>query len=126
MGIPRAQVEHLLKGKLPVKAKKRHKYGVAPKAERTFDGHVFHSKKEKNRFYYLNSLRIAGVIRCLVCQPMIRLPGGVKYYADFAYECIKFSKWEMVIEDCKGFKTEAYRLKKKQVEAIYGIKILET
>jgi hypothetical protein len=61
------------------------------------------------------------------------LDGRIKvgtYRADFAYEQQGLSaseneRWRRVIEDVKGFKTPVYRLKKKMVEAIYGITIRE-
>jgi len=43
------------------------------------------------------------------------------YFADFRY-C---RQGESVVEDVKGVKTAVYRLKKKMVEAQYGIKIVE-
>ena len=49
-----------------------------------------------------------------------------KYHADFQY--YDFDKREFIVEDVKGgsaTKTEAYRLRKKLVEAIYNIEIVE-
>lgn len=59
------------------------------------------------------------------------------YRGDFAYEeryevpqrkhaLLPTVKWRAVTEDVKGFKTPVYRLKKKMVEAQYGIKVRET
>jgi len=47
------------------------------------------------------------------------------YYADFTYNDNRKNK-ELVVEDTKGVKTEAYRIKKKLMFQIYGIKIKET
>jgi hypothetical protein len=43
------------------------------------------------------------------------------YVADFKY----LENGKEVVEDVKGFKTPVYKLKKKLVEAIYGIEIIE-
>jgi hypothetical protein len=49
------------------------------------------------------------------------------YIADFVYdEKDKNGEWLRIIEDAKGMKTDVYRLKKKMVEATYGIQIRET
>lgn len=45
------------------------------------------------------------------------------YVADFKY---LDDKGNEVIEDVKGVKTPVYKLKKKLVEALYPIKIIET
>jgi hypothetical protein len=52
------------------------------------------------------------------------------YVADFRYQerMLKDSEnnhWRVVVEDVKGVKTPVYRLKKKLVEAQYGIEIRE-
>jgi hypothetical protein len=46
------------------------------------------------------------------------------YIADFQYHDADLGK--MVVEDCKGCKTEVYRIKKKLMLYIHNIKILET
>ena len=43
------------------------------------------------------------------------------YFADFVY----YQNGEMVVEDTKGYKTEAYRIKRKLMLYIHGIKIKE-
>ena len=43
------------------------------------------------------------------------------YFADAVYE----ENGQKVIEDCKGYKTEIYRLKKKLMLKVYGIRIRE-
>lgn len=109
--------------------KKRHKYGVCPKEERTYDGIVFDSKKEMTRWIELRAMQQAGVIREL--QRQFRLPLFVKaefigdYIADFRY--VEGTK--AIYEDTKGgkaTKTPLYRWKKKHVYAQYGIQIRET
>jgi len=106
---------------------RKSKYG-AVKTE--VDGNVFDSKKEAKRYLVLKAMLQAGEIRELELQPKFDLiVNGVKvgkYVADFQYYLKHPSSWEAVVEDCKGMKTPVYRLKKKIVEAIYGITILET
>lgn len=83
----------------------------------TADG--YHSKREKRRAIELELLLKAGKIKDLRYQiPYILLPSftfngkkyrEIKYIADFTY----FQDGKIIIEDCKGFKTETYRIKKK-------------
>lgn len=95
----------------------------------SFDGIEFDSTKEARRYQDLVLMQKAGQIRELRRQvPFEVTLNGVhicKWIADFVYhentyECPR------VVEDCKGFKTDIYRLKKKLVEAKHGFKILET
>lgn len=92
----------------------------------TVDGLVFASRKEAQHYRDLKLLERAGKISGLELQPAFTIAiNGIKcfvYKADFAYQ----EDGERVIVDCKGFKTPMYRLKKKCVEAAYGIKIKET
>ncbi len=110
-----------------------HKYHAIPTV---IDGIRFASKKEARRYQELKLLEKAGEIWELELQPkfpLIVMPlnqthAALKvgeYRADFAYYD-KRRRSHKTIEDCKGVKTETYRLKKKMVEAIYGIQILET
>lgn len=90
------------------------------------DGFVFDSKREANRYLELKLLEAAGEIQDLILQPCfeLRVQGGKvvgKYFADFKYR----TGMKVVIEDAKGCRTDVYRLKKKIVEAVYGIKIVE-
>lgn len=117
-----------------------HKYGAKPT---TIDGIRFASKKEAKRFGELKLLLLAGEIRELQLQPEFPLqvpalhrmsyPNGELvlagvgcYRADFSYEERTGRTWQSVVEDVKGMKTPVYRLKKKMVEAAYGIAIRET
>lgn len=87
------------------------------------------SKKEAARCDELRLLERGGEIVGLINQPAFPLiVNGVKvgkYTADFSY--IDARTGASVVEDSKGFsKGEAYRLRKKIVEACHGIKITET
>jgi hypothetical protein len=100
-------------------------------AKRTVvDGITFASKKEAKRYGELKLLERGGRILGLELQPAfdLRAKGGGKvgvYRADFAYheKVVGGTRW--VVEDVKGFKTPVYRLKKKHLEAQYGIQITE-
>lgn len=87
----------------------------------------FASKREAARFQELQLLQAGGEITDLKVQPGFRLEVNgdliCTYKADFAY---RDKQGLPVTEDCKGFKTPVYRLKKKLMKACYGIAILET
>lgn len=90
------------------------------------DNILFDSKREANRYLVLKSMQQAGEIQDLILQPSfdLKVDGGIvvgKYFADFKYRV----GMKVVIEDAKGVRTDVYRLKKKIVEAVYKIKIIE-
>ncbi len=114
----------------------------------TVDGITFDSKKEAGRYQQLKLLERAGEISGLLLQvkyvliPAQREPcndiytSGAKkgcfkpgkllekecsYVADFVY--IRGGK--TVVEDTKGFRTEAYKIKRKLMLHIHGIRIKE-
>lgn len=94
----------------------RNKYG-AKKTE--VDGIVFDSKAEARRWGELKLLARAGEIFELNRQvPYSLMVNGAKvgvYRADFVY----VDRGEnVVIEDCKGFKTPEYKLKAKIMAAM--------
>lgn len=104
-----------------------HKYGAKPTE---VDGLRFDSKREAARYSALQLLVRAGEIVDLEVQPtypiIIADPQGMPvivaaYRADFRYRRGR----DVVVEDVKGVRTPLYRLKKKLVEALYGIKITE-
>jgi hypothetical protein len=92
------------------------------------DGITFDSKREAARYSTLKLLQRAGHIRDLELQPVFPIViNGVKickYKADFQYFDITAGK--QIVEDCKGFATREYKLKKKLVRAVFGVEIVET
>lgn len=97
------------------------------RAKRTEVGGItFASQKEARRYQELKLLERAGKVRDLRLQPKFQLLVGSTsigaYIGDFEYLT---DYGEVVVEDVKGFKTPVYRLKKKHVEAQYGISIRE-
>lgn len=110
---------------------RRHKYGAQPT---TVDGVRFASKREASRYQELKLMERAGAIKELTLQPVYPLhvpeKGRVgvyvtvgKYIGDFRYR--EGPNGLLVLEDVKGVKTAVYRLKKRMVEAQYGIRITE-
>ena len=112
-------------------------------------GENFDSRKEYQRYTELKILEKAGEIRDLQRQvPYIIIPeyrepdiigpkGGrrkgrliesaTKYYADFVYfEKNREGSWDLVVEDCKGMRTDTYKLKRKLMLQVHGIRIRET
>lgn len=97
----------------------KHKFRA--KATET-DGIKFSSQKEAKRYSNLKTLQTVGEVVFFLRQVPFYLPGGVKYICDFL---IFWTNGTVTIEDVKGFKTESYKAKKKMVEALYPIEILE-
>jgi hypothetical protein len=90
------------------------------------DGIVFHSQKEARRYEELKLNQQAGAIANLRTQVKYSLDVNRKrialYVADFVY----LENGKEIIEDVKGMRTPVYQIKKKLMNAIYGIEILET
>jgi len=97
----------------------RHKFN----AVRTeVDGISFASKKEAHYYAQLCLARKAGDLLFFLRQVPFHLPGGIRYVCDFA----EFWKTgEVRFTDTKGYKTSEYKAKKKMVEALYPVSILE-
>ncbi len=83
------------------------------------DNLLFDSKREAKRYGELKLLERAGQIRNLELQPVFPLiVNGTKvceYRADFVY----FEGERRIIEDSKGFRTPAYKLKRRLLLAVY-------
>ena len=92
------------------------------------DGQVFDSVKEYHRWGCLKLLERAGKIKDLKRQVKFELipkqegERACYYIADFTY----MENGELVVEDCKGFKTDVYKIKKKLMLMEHGIRIRET
>lgn len=87
-----------------------------------FDGLIFDSKKEAERYQELKLLELFGQIRNLKTQEKFlildKIPGVQRasyYIADFVYQSKTETGWENIIEDVKSkaTKTQVYQLKKK-------------
>lgn len=91
------------------------------------DGILFDSQKEAQHYRDLLARQRAGEICDLVLQPVFPIVVNgrkiAKYIADFKYRDLKTGA--TIILDAKGMRTDVYQLKKKLVEALYNIQIVE-
>ena len=92
------------------------------------DGLKFDSKKEANRYQELKAMERMRFIAALDCEKnLLRYKLFINrvhicdYIPDFRY----VQNGLVVVEDVKGVRTAAYRIKKKLMKAIYGIEIRE-
>jgi hypothetical protein len=96
----------------------------------TIDGIVFDSLAEGKRYEELKLMKHANnpkdKVVSIDCHPRYDIYLGNKYIAHYKADFkVRYEDGREEIEDVKGIKTSTYRLKKKLVEAIYGIKIIE-
>lgn len=95
-------------------------------------GELFDSKREYNRWCELRLLERSGIICNLQRQVKFRLIDSQKtperterpcdYIADFVY----YENGKLVVEDCKGMRTDVYKIKRKLMIEKYNISIKET
>lgn len=101
-----------------------HKYHSVPTV---VDRYRFASKREARYYQNLKLLEKAGAIQDIELQPAFPLVvNGVligKYVSDFRY--VDCETGEVVTVDVKGFRTKEYKLKKRLVEALYPVQIVE-
>lgn len=83
----------------------------------------FSSKKEGRRYQELKALQYAKEVKFFLRQTPFHLPGKTKYVLDFM---VFWENGNITFEDTKGFRTQVYKIKKRMVEELYPIKILET
>ena len=122
-----------------------YKYRKYKAVKTIVDGEMFDSKREAKRYEALKALAEKGEISNLrrqvpfVLIPEQRLPdvigpkGGIKrgallereckYIADFVYT---LPDGGTVVEDCKGYRTTDYTIKRKLMRWVHGIGIKET
>ena len=111
-----------------MRAPARGRFPVAPKAERTVDGHVFDSKREAIRYGELKLLERAGVISKLKVQPSWNVEIGGKHFCRYTADFEYMHHAERVVEDCKSTgtaKDTAYKLRKRAAELAHGIRVTE-
>lgn len=136
----------MIRGRFGKAVSSRSKYGAKPEV---VDGHRFPSRKEARRYGELKWLERAGEITELKLQPRfpivingkpVRYPSGValEYRGDFKYT--ETATGRIVVEDVKGVRktprppgvkkprhegtdTDASRIKRALVAAIYGIEV---
>ena len=100
------------------------------------NGEKFRSKKEARRHGELLLLQRAGLVVGLVREVAFALAPGVKfsgdarakpalrYVADFVYTDVALGR--VVVEDCKGFRTDVYRMKRHLMLSVLGIEVAES
>lgn len=98
------------------------------------NGIKFASRHEATRYVELKYMERAHLITDLQLQRVYTLIGEqrdkdgkilerpVKYVADFVY---KDQTGKTVVEDAKGMRTDVYKIKRKLMLSIYGIRIQE-
>ena len=97
------------------------------------NGIRFDSKREANRWGELRILERAGKIQKLKRQvKYLLIPSQYRdgkciereasYIADFVY----IKDGHLVVEDCKGFRTPEYKIKRKLMLQLYDIRLVET
>jgi hypothetical protein len=109
---------------------RRSKYGAT---KVVVDGVKFDSKREARRWGELKALESCGKISDLRRQVRYHLDvRGLHicdYIADFTYMSNEKGGADgagaFVVEDCKGFKTPEYKLKRRLMKACHDIDILE-
>lgn len=97
----------------------RHKYNAIPTEA---DGIKFSSKKEARYYGELKLRQRAGEVVFFLRQIPFHLPGNTKYVTDFM---VFTSDGDVEFIDVKGYVTPQYKMKKKQVEALYPVTIKE-
>jgi hypothetical protein len=103
-------------------AVKKESYSKYHNKRTIYNSVMYDSKHEANvARNHDNELR-AGTIDFWCRQPEFILPGGIIYRADFI---VKTKSGQVIVEDAKGIKTKEYKLKKRQVESIYRVKVIE-
>ena len=94
----------------------RHKFG-ARRCER--DGIKFPSKLEADCHRELLRLQSLGLVRLFLRQPTFDLPGGFRHKVDF----LVFTADSALFIEAKGKDLAMGRMKRLQVEELYGVAI---
>jgi hypothetical protein len=104
------------------------RYKRSPAIERTANGRVYDSKKEKDHAIVLHALEATGAIRNLREQvPLVVCPKTRPGERDMVWRA-DFHYWQGGEEhwvDVKGHRTQLYILKKRLVKHFHGIDIEE-
>jgi len=108
--------------KLTKKTERKNKYNVSIISDRTMDGICFHSRAEMLYYAELKLEVRQGFIKYFHRQVPFDLPGGVRYVCDFM---IVYPDGKIKYIEVKGKKRPEYIIKKKQVEALYPVEIIE-
>lgn len=96
--------------------KKRHKFNAKPVKD---SGQHFASKLEHRYYHHLLLLQKVGEVVFFLRQVPFHLI-ETKYVCDFQ---VFYSDGTVRFIDCKGVETDTFKLKQRQVEALYPIEI---
>lgn len=96
-----------------------HKFGAKPI---TIKNVRYQSTAEGQYSLHLDLLQKAGEILFYLTQVPIKLPGGTKLVIDFL---VFYVDGTVEFIDVKGRETEEFKIKKREVEAIYPFDILK-
>lgn len=84
------------------------------------DGIRFASKREAKAYADLMAEKRAGIILFVLRQVPLHLPGGTRLVIDF----IPFyTDGSVRFLDAKGVETDSFKIKKREIEAVYPITI---
>jgi hypothetical protein len=112
---------------------RKSKYGNKPQQ---IGAEKYRSKREARRHLKLLALQRAGLVANLrreiayVLAPSVRFASKrratpeLRYMADFVYTDTRTG--HEVVEDCKGCRTEGYRIKRHLMLAVHGIEVRES
>jgi hypothetical protein len=108
-------------------SKRKNKYNVSAKEDRTYEGVLYASKKEAKFAGKLALMRQNGEIDYILRQVPFDLGAGIIYRADFV-TLTKYTKeyhWNVVVYEIKGMWTDVAKLKMKLFKKRYPFITLE-
>lgn len=95
----------------------RHKFGAKPTVR---NGIRFDSKLEARLYDELELEKKAGSVLFFLRQVGIHLPGGTRLVVDFQ---VFYADGTVRFLDAKGTETDAFKIKRREVEAAYPFEI---
>lgn len=107
----------LLAAKAQPQTAKPNKYGAVPTA---VDGIRFASKREARYYEQLKARQAAGEVSYFLRQTPLHLPGGTKLVVDFL---VFYPDGRAEYIDVKGRETPMFRMKRREVEHHYPVKV---
>lgn len=113
--------------------RKRGRYAVAAKAERTLDGVVFDSKGEMRRYATLRLMERCGAIKDLKRQVKYDVAINGQHFCSITFDHAYVEKqtdgsWRPVVEEFKSkgtIREKDYALRKKAAVLFYGLSVRE-
>jgi hypothetical protein len=99
------------------KGDKRRKYGNQPT---TVDGIRFDSKREARYYQQLKLEQQCGLVSYFLRQVPLHLPGGTRLVLDFL---VVMADGRIRYVDAKGRETQAFRIKRREIQHHYPITV---